>query len=167
MKATVPVPTPEAIAQNKAEQDSRGDIGRFRQLVDNFRRHPDMAKVTKNGDPSMNPPTDYSPVAEVRALETAIKGDSAVNVEAVKAGTGAPPTTNQAPPSSNKTQPANNAQPATNGPAPAPQRVNEIQNSTTDQQNSAQPATDSSQKDQKDSTSEKKKKKGLRKLIPF
>jgi outer membrane protein assembly factor BamD len=168
LKAPIPVPTPEALAQSKAEQESRGDIGRFRKLVDRFKRHPDMSPAVKTGEPSMNPPTDVSAVAIMKELENRLKGPapSDVSVEPVKGGSGTPPGPNQPPPNS-----TNNAQPATgNGPTPAPQRTNDIQNSSSDAPNSAQPVsaqpgTDNAQG--KDSTSQKKKKKGLRKLVPF
>ncbi len=159
MKAPIPTPTPEAIAQSKQEEDSRGETTRFNALVGTFKRHPDVAKAAQAGEPSMEPVKDTSAVDIVRTLtnattptpaataKPAATGSRTLGIDSAKAGTGTPDA-NQPPPSSDTQTPG------------APQRVNELQpndQQTTDQQTAA---------NGKESTS-KKKKKGLRKIIPF
>lgn len=172
MKAPVPTPTKEAMAQSQAEEDSRDSTGRINTVLNTFRRHPDVAKSAKAGEPSLEDPKIESPVAIMQKLQTDIAGGAppagvtppgpagnngsgtgsdSVNLTVTK-GTGQP-------------GPSQTTPGTTNGdaaPPAAPVRVNEIDPST------APPPTDQATTDkQKDSTSEKKKKKGLRKLIPF
>src|SRR6266481_8887427 len=157
MKTPIPTPTPEAIAQSKKEEESRGETTRFNALMDMVRRHPEVAKAAQAGEPNMEPPKEESAVRIVQMLtnattpppvetKPAVTGSRSLDIDTVKSGTGTPDA-NQPPPSSN-TQPPG-----------APQRTNELQ---PDQQTTAQQDTGNG----KDSTS-KKKKKGLRKIIPF
>ena len=189
MRAPVPTPTPEAIAQNQAEEDSRKDVTRLRQVVGNFRKHPDVSRSSTVGEPNLAEEEISSAPALVQHLNDELKvaagqGTQQATVETVKAGTGPAPGANQPPPSSSSSQPAapaanqpasgsqSNQQPAAAGNSAAPPRqINEI-GSTSD--SSTQNATETTQNgqqqntsDQQDSSSKKKKKKGLRKIIPF
>lgn len=116
MNAPVPTPTPEAIAQNKAEEDSRDDVTRFQQLVGNFRKHPDVSRTSDIGEPTMQEEEIASAPAVIRQLDAELKST------AVTVGSGAAPGANQAPPSSS-TQPASGAaegvQPAASPSQPA------------------------------------------------
>jgi len=181
LKAPIPTPTPEAIAQNKAEQSGRLEVTRFNALVDNFRKHPDLAKSAKSGEPNMAPETQTSAVAIVQSLDRELRGATAVVQPAaattnaapatggdkvgieIRGGTGTPGS-NQPAPGSASAGSTDNSQPATGAPAtPAPAGNNELQSSDS-QNGDTQAAT---QTDQKDSSSKKKQKKGLRKLVPF
>ncbi|HWZ43113.1 MAG TPA: outer membrane protein assembly factor BamD [Candidatus Saccharimonadales bacterium] len=158
MKAPVPTPTPEAIAQNRAEESSRGESSRIHLLTANFRHRPDISRVSTVGEPSMENEEIVSAPELLQQLDRDVKGSQTaagtVGVE-VKAGQGPAPET---------------VKPAGNSATPkAPDQINEIQNPTapgaqTDQPNSASPQQ---KDDQQDSSSGKKKKKGLRKIIPF
>jgi outer membrane protein assembly factor BamD len=182
LKAPIPTPTPEAIAQNKAEQASRLDVTRFNALIDNFKKHPDMSRSAKTGEPNMAPEAQISAVAIVQSLDRELKGEAAI-VQPAKSTNAAPaagsddkvgieirsgvgtPGPNQAAPGSASAGATDNSQPVTGAPAtPAPAGANELQTSS-DPQNGNQPAAN--QPDQKDSSSKKKQKKGLRKLVPF
>jgi len=171
LKAPVPVPTPEALAQSKAEENSRIKMDKIHVIANNLSRHPDVSRVATTGEPSMNPEADTSAVAIIKELQSKMTASAAskdVGIDVVKGD--APPGPNQPPPNS-----TNNSQPAAGtGPTPAPARTNELPASTTETtgteqqgvaQQAAAPSGDGSQ--QQDSTSTKKKKKGLRKLIPF
>lgn len=193
MKAPVPTPTAEALAQSKAEEDSRTDIGKIHGFMDNFHKHPDMAKAAKVGEPSMEPEAMASAPAMMQHLTQALSGQQApaaggtpqaaqgaqgtqkVGVENVTVGTGPAPTSNQAPPGS-ETQ----TTPGKTDAATPPERVNDLQTTsgsssaggseaTANSQNGQgqQNANSNSNDKQQDSTSKKKGKKGLRKLIPF
>ena len=207
----VPRPTKTAVAQNKAEQDSRRETGMFGKVMRNFQKHPDVAQATKVGDPTLVDPQMVSATEVVQKAANAMRGTStsadnnAVSVETV--GKGAPPA-NQAAPRSDTENPAtpvdNSAAPPPapdpnelkpnvapdpnelkpnvadeNGQAlPPPQQVNELapganpatpeaakagDGKTTDSASSAnEPADDAAV-----SSSKRKKKKGLRKIVPF
>jgi outer membrane protein assembly factor BamD len=162
LKAPIPTPTAEAIAANQAEEESRDDTGRFGRIVQNFKKHPDVAKAAKAGEPSMEEEEVNSAPDFMKRIETSMKGEAApastnkVNIEAVGSGNGTAPGPNQPIPGSGTATQSNTT------PNPPPQ-VNDVgQNNqtagSTDQQNA---------NDKQDSTSKKKGKKGLRKLIPF
>ena len=173
MKAPVPTPTPEAIAESKAEEESRMSSGRIHRVMDTFRKHPDMAKAAHQGEPSMEDEEVQSAAAVVQQLNSQIlEASGKATIENAKAGTGAPPA-NQPPPNSN--QPAANSQDnqsSTSGAASTPPaRTNDIGAGTDgNSQNTSSAPQDSQQQqnnNQQDSSSKKKKKSGLRKLIPF
>lgn len=178
LNAPVPTPTAEALAQSKAEEESRGSSGMVGGFMDNFKKHPDVARAAKVGEPNLQEEKVASAPALVHELQAEMIGAAAtpapasgqsqenVGIAAVSAGTGTP-APNQAPPGSSAQ--SNTAAP----PAAAPPQVNEIQNSSSSVQpenaTTSADKTDSKPKAdaKQESTSKKKKKKGLRKLIPF
>lgn len=171
LKAPIPTPTAEALAESKAEEESRGSSGMTGKIMDNFRKHPDVAKAAKVGEPSMEQEKVDSAPALVQSVRAELGGaapasEQKLGIETLGAGAGTPQP-NQAPPSSS-TQPVESAPP----PA-APAQVNEIQKPAASQPNpaTAQSAAKDSQNNKdgskQESSSKKKKKKGLRKLIPF
>ena len=208
----VPKPTKTAVAQNKAEEDSRRETGMFGKVMRNFQKHPDVAQATKVGDPTLVDPQMVSATEVVQKAANAMRGTStpadnnAVSIETV--GKGAPPA-NQAAPRSDTANPEgpvdNSAAPPPapdpnelkpnvapdpnelkpnvadeSGQAlPPPQQVNELapganqaipdaaaktgDGKTSDTASSAnEPADDAAV-----SSSKRKKKKGLRKIVPF
>lgn len=136
----VPQATPEAIAANKKEQESRGQSGMIGKFMLNFHRRPSVAEAASVGEPTLVDPKQLgAPEVErqanadmIRAAAEAIAAGGAgkVSVETVKEG--APPanqpiprTDNQpaAPAGSNATEPATAAPtaaaPTAAQPAPA------------------------------------------------
>ena len=97
----IPRPTKAAVAQNRAEDESRRTTGMYGRLTGMFMKHPDVAQATKVGDPSLVDPTPVSAQDVNRqALTAAIGGgggEKSISVETVKGG--APPP-NEAPPRS-------------------------------------------------------------------
>jgi len=120
----IPRPTKAAVAQNRAEDESRRENGTFGRLTGMFMKHPSVAQATKVGEPSLADPMPVSATDVVR--QTALagvgtgSGGKSVTVEKVE-GSGAPPP-NEAPPRSDASQPAPEAgsQPAAVGSQPAP-----------------------------------------------
>jgi outer membrane protein assembly factor BamD len=203
LNAPVPVPTAEALAQSKAEEQSRHAKSMTDKVLDNFRKRPDMAKAPGVGEPNMSDEATFSAVDMLKDLNQQLR----LGVEPVGGGTGAVPGANQPPPSSTSTPantaPANpaggsstsasstaadpaagsaaaagsapagsaataSASPSSEGAAPpaAPAQVNEAPAASSTQ--SAQTTNGSqSASNKQDSTSKKKKKTGLRKIIPF
>ena len=179
LNAPIPTPTAEALAQSKAEEESRGSNGMMAGMMDNFKKHPDVTRAAKVGEPDLQEEKVVSAPALIHEIQAEMVGAPAspakpagqseekVGLEAVAAGTGTP-AANQAPPSSS----GQSDTPAP--PAAAPPQVNQIQNSSS---TAAQPENTSASAEKKDSkqkvdatkesTSKKKHKKGLRKLIPF
>ena len=171
----VPTPTEAAIAQSKAEEESRGESGMRRRIFMNLRRGPDVARAVKVGEPTMTePPATSAPdiVRETgRTIQEAAAGAGAggshsVSVETVN--TGEPPKSDPTP----RSAPAAGATPAADAEpqAPPPTQINEAAEAESDSAAAGPDATgDKDSKDDKDNTSSsrKKKKKGLRKIIPF
>src|SRR5207253_11343106 len=97
----VPRATKEAIAQNKAEEDSRREASMVARVVDNFRKHPDVSPATKVGEPTLVDPQMTSATEVVQQATTAVrtggKDTHSISVETV--GTGKPGET-QPPPRS-------------------------------------------------------------------
>ncbi|MBZ5704763.1 MAG: outer membrane protein assembly factor BamD [Acidobacteriia bacterium] len=214
LKQSVPKPTLAAVAQNKAEEDSRRGTGMFGHLMSNFKKHPDVAEATKVGDPTLVDPKMVSATEVVQQATRAMmanaggRGSNTVSVETVKTGV---PLPDQAAPRSDDAAPAagDTAQPAavpapgelqpnvsasdpnelkpnvadSGGQTPPPPQVNEIQAGAPDQAASSsgqasatgaktgdQASSSSQQKDDVDAaiaSSKHKKKKGLKKIIPF
>jgi outer membrane protein assembly factor BamD len=210
LKQPVPRPTREAVAQNKAEADSRRETGVLGHLMNNFKKHPDVAQSARVGEPTLVDPKIVSATDVVQQATRAMlasagaAGDNTVSVEAVK--NGAPPP-GQAAPRSDELAPAagDAGQSAGVQPAPGeltpnvstndanelkpnvadsgsqtlppPGQVNEIQAVAADQgaaggKTGDQASSSSDQKKDADvdamiASSKHKKKKGLKKLIPF
>jgi outer membrane protein assembly factor BamD len=130
MQLPVPKPTPEAVAMNKAEEESRGHTGKFGKLMLNFHRGPDVASASHQGEPTLTDPEQTSAPAVVQQTAQdmlkamAAGGNNNANVEVVGKGT---PPPNAAPPRSDTNtgeQPAAAApQPENPAPATAPRPV--------------------------------------------
>src|SRR5438876_7352218 len=123
----VPKPTKTAVAQNKAEEDSRRETGMFGKVMRNFQKHPDVAQATKVGDPTLVDPQMVSATEVVQKAANAMRGTStpadnnAVSIETV--GKGAPPANQAAPRSdtANPERPVDNS--AASPPAPDPNEL--------------------------------------------
>ena len=209
----VPRPTKAAIAQNKAEEDSRRESSTVSKLIRNFQKHPDVAQATRVGEPTLVDPQVVSATSVVQEATRAMMGSGAVgdknSVSIETVGKGAP-LTDQPAPRSDTPAAADAAPPADNSAAPAadpselkpniaadpnelkpnvpadqtappPVQVNEIQPAGNGQAGNGQAAagqsapgasSSSSTADDKEiddamSSSKHKKKKGLRKVVPF
>jgi outer membrane protein assembly factor BamD len=177
LQRPVPTPTEAAIAQNKAEEASRGDTGMRRRIFMNLRRGPDVARAAKVGEPTMTEPKQTGAPDIVRDANRTIQqayggqgGSQSVVVETV--GSGAPPPSDPTPHSAQPADAAPGTQPAAGGDqqGPPPAQINEAASEGSEGAQAASADKDSKDnKDDKDksSTSRKKKKKGLRKIIPF
>jgi len=112
----IPTPTPAAIAQSRAEEESRRTSGMVSRVMSGFKKHPDVAQATKVGDPTLVEPrgmsaTDVVKAASAAAMGPAASGSNNVTVEIPKEG--APPPPNQPAPRSDSAVPENSgAQPA-------------------------------------------------------
>ncbi len=213
LKQPVPRPTKAALAQNKAEEDSRRENPLVTKVLRNFSKHPDVAQATRVGEPTMVDPEPVSATAVMKEVNRTMLGSgsadkNSVSVETV--GNGAPPADGTAPRSDAPPEPeATAANPDTAAPAtqpssneltptaapdtneltpnvpadagqalPPPPQVNEIQTGTASPSESAasgaaskaDAAADASQQpasDQEISSSKHKKKKGMKKVVPF
>src|SRR5262249_4018401 len=56
----VPRPTVQAVAQNKAEEDSRHESGMISHVMGNFKKHPDVAQAATVGEPTLVDPKPVS-----------------------------------------------------------------------------------------------------------
>ena len=97
----VPRPTKAAVAQNRAEEESRQEASTLDRLMSVVKKGPDVAQAAKVGDPTLVDPT---PVAARDVVTTSMRqamgapaGEHGLLVETVK---DAPPTANEAAPRS-------------------------------------------------------------------
>ena len=72
MKQPVPKATPEAIAQDKAEIESRGSLGTIGKVMENFHRGPDVSEATKVGEPTLVEPKQASAPDMVRSANASV-----------------------------------------------------------------------------------------------
>ncbi len=220
LKRPVPKPTKAAVAQNRAEEESRRETGTIAKVMSGFRKHPDVSQASSVGDPTLTDPKTVSAtdvVQDALGLKTAggESGNNTATIETVKEG--APPEnqpipradasvevanptgTDSTPPaaaSSNEltpnTQPAaeandaNELKPNVDGTSgagelkpnvdqgeaalPPPGQTNQIDAGSAGQTGNKAAAATSSDQDEADvtySSSKHKKKKGLRKIVPF
>jgi outer membrane protein assembly factor BamD len=197
----VPRPTRAAVAQNKAEEESRQETGTMAKVLRGFTKHPDVAKASGVGEPTLVDPKPVNASDVIQEATRSMVGSSAggnnqVSIEAIKNGQPAPnqpvprsdaPAATAAPVAAadpgtpaaaapaedpNELKPLSDDPnelkpnvPADDKPAQAPGQVNEIQ---TDAPANAAQADHSKDNEEVDvSSSKRKKKKGLRKVVPF
>lgn len=170
LKAPIPEPTAEAMAESKAEEASREKVKLVAKLTGNFKKHPNVAPSTKVGEPNLQEETVTSAPAIINDLNKQVTGmapSNSVGVQAVGTGTGTPDTNEKAP-GTTDTTPTEGA-----APKPAPPQVNEIQKpdpatqTSTDSQAATADNKAAPVDPKQESSSKKKSKKGLHKLIPF
>jgi outer membrane protein assembly factor BamD len=185
LRRPVPTATAEAIAQNKAEEESRRESGRFGKLMANFRRKPDVSQAAKVGEPTLVTPKQTSATEITQRATAAImeaqeasseSGSHSVTVE--KVGSGAPPTSEPTPRSDSAGGDKQQISEGGTQPAAAPpSQVNEAAGQPGSEAKSEEQSASASKDEKSDSdkdkeednssSSKKKKKKGLRKLVPF
>ncbi len=116
----VPQVTAEALAESKAEEESRQESGRWARVMLNFRKHPDYAPSAKVGEPTITPPPPTN-------ATDIVKQTTQVAVDAVAATQPAAAATTQPAEASGKTAVEvvpKGAQPAVAVPgAPAPPTI--------------------------------------------
>jgi outer membrane protein assembly factor BamD len=196
LKKPVPKPTPAAVAQNKAEIESRTSETMVSHVIGGFGKHPSVAMASKVGDPPLVDPTPMSATEvnneALHALigKPAAAGTSGLSVEAVSNAATPPPsedvprsgtsTDSAAPPAnaageskpdapaadSNELKVDGPATDASGATVQPPAQINELQNGAPADPNAASSSTNAAT--QADTSSSKpKKKKGLHKIIPF
>jgi outer membrane protein assembly factor BamD len=188
----VPRPTKAAVAQNKKEIASRGQVTMVQQALGVIKKGPDFARAATVGEPTMVDPEPISAQGVVREAFSAVaapeKTGKAATIEVIKPeqpatdASTAPadqPATDASPFGKLATRPSsdpNELQPSASDPnelkptgtdtsLPPPTQVNEIQQGESSSSAKADDSTLASDKDL--SSSKKKKKKGLKKLVPF
>ncbi|HXZ42429.1 MAG TPA: outer membrane protein assembly factor BamD [Terriglobales bacterium] len=90
----VPKPTKAAVAQNKAEEDSRKSPSTLSKLMRNFEKHPSVADAARTGEPTLVDPTPMSASDVVQQAAKAMvsgKGSSDNHSVTVEVGKGEPP----------------------------------------------------------------------------
>ena len=100
----IPKATPEAIAQNKKEQESRGTLSTYNKMMLNFKKGPDVSQATKVGEPTLVDPKQTSAPELVRAATANVMSA----LTAATTGT-ATPGTGTAPPAENAAAPRSDA----------------------------------------------------------
>ncbi len=130
----IPRPTKAAVAENRAEEDSRKSPTMLSKVLRTVEKHPDTVEAARVGEPTLVDPKPVSASQVVQEAAQAVTPDStgsgthSVSVETV--GTGAPPA-DQPAPRSDVNPPADGAPaagtaPANSAPAAAPPDANEL-----------------------------------------
>ena len=117
----VPKPTKAALAQNKAEEESRQEAGAVSKVMGNFEKHPDVSQAARVGEPTLVDPEVVSATTVVQEATRAMMGSAApaengVAIETVGKG---PLPPDQAAPRSDSPAPETAVTPADNPTAPA------------------------------------------------
>ncbi len=140
----VPRPTKAAVAQNRAEQDSRRESSTLTKLMGVVKKGPDMARASKVGEPTLVDPIPVSAKGVndemMRAAVGTAGGGKSVSVEKIS---GDAPGASEAAPRSDTPQitpPVPDADTATAPPSPA---ANEVKPAAADP-NELKPSEDSS-----------------------
>jgi outer membrane protein assembly factor BamD len=126
----IPRPTKAAVAQNRAEDESRRENTTLTRLMSVVKKGPDVEQATKIGEPTLVDPTPIDARGDaLRTTQAAMGmgagGEKSVQVEAVGTGT---PGANEAAPRSDTNANAN-SNPFAN-PAPAASDANELKPNT-------------------------------------
>jgi outer membrane protein assembly factor BamD len=150
----VPKATKAAIAQNKAEEDSRRESSTVSKVLRNFQKHPDVAQASRVGEPTLVDPQVVSATSVVQEasramMGSAAPGDNSVAVETVGKG---PLQPDQPAPRSDSPAPETTAVPAANpstspdSPTPdaAAQDANELKPNVAPDPNELKPNVDNS-----------------------
>ena len=180
----VPRPTRAALDQNKKEVESRHESGIMSSMLNGFEKHPDVARASHVGEPTMVNPEPETATKVVQQITNAARGgDTTVSAETIRPGSNGQVAPNQeAPRSDSGTATADSTVDASKAPAPDPnelkpnvaadpnalpplQQSNELDSSSGKSSASSSPAKGEEMADI--SSSKKKKKKGLSKLNPF
>jgi len=129
----VPRPSKAAVAQNKAEEDSRREAGTFSKIMRSFAKHPDVAQATKVGEPTLVDPTPMSASQVVQqatraAMGTGDASNNSVSIETVGGapGPGQPAPRSDSPSPADAVTSADSASP----PAASPPDANELKPNT-------------------------------------
>jgi outer membrane protein assembly factor BamD len=96
MGKPIPKATPEAIAQNKKEQESRGTLSTYGKLMQNFKHAPDVSQAATMGEPTLVDPKQTGAPEIVRSASASIMQalNAATNATAPAASTPATNNTN-------------------------------------------------------------------------
>ena len=150
----VPKPTKAAIAQNKAEEDSRRESSTVSKVLRNFQKHPDVAQASRVGEPTLVDPQVVSATSVVQEatramMGSAAPGDNSVAIETVGKG---PLQPDQPAPRSDSPAPETATVPAANPATPpgsptpdaAAQDTNELKPNVAPDPNELKPNVDSS-----------------------
>jgi outer membrane protein assembly factor BamD len=88
----VPKTTKAAVAQNKAEEDSRREASTLSKVMKTFAKHPNVTEATKVGEPTLVDPTPMSASQVVQQATRAAMGNGSgsVSIETVKGGAPGP-----------------------------------------------------------------------------
>ena len=136
----IPRPTKAAVAQNRAEEESRKEASTLDRLMGVVRKGPDVAQASKIGDPSLVDPQPVAANQEIQRTTTAAMsiGQKNVQVETLK-GTGTPGA-NEAAPRSDAPPTAVASDPFTHPAEPGAADPNELKPATAESTAPAKPA---------------------------
>jgi hypothetical protein len=197
MHQPIPRPTKAALAQNKAEDESRRETTGVQKLMGFVKKGPDTTQASRIGEPTLAdpPPISANEIVHEQTMATMepAGGKGLASVEIVKpdqpaAAESTPASATNVPGASPFGKLAANPQPAAPDPnelrpsasadpnelkptddqtPPPPVQVNEIAQGQSSSSATASADSSAPASDKEISSSKKKKKKGLKKVVPF
>src|SRR5262249_5576418 len=90
MHQPVPKPTKAAVAQNRAEENSRHEAGMLKTIMGNFQKHPDTSRAPSAGQPILVEPPMVTASDVVQEANRAARGTSSKELTVETLGTGTP-----------------------------------------------------------------------------
>ncbi len=146
----IPRPTKAALAQNKAEEESRHDANTLDRLVSVVKKGPDVSQAARVGDPALVDPTPLSArdvvTTSMRQALGSPAGEKGLSAEIVKDGVAAanqPAPRSDAPPASQPFAKANTVAADPNELKPVAPDPNELKPSGAPDPNELKPTSDS------------------------
>jgi|SRR5580700_719270 outer membrane protein assembly factor BamD len=98
MGKPIPKATPEAIALNKKEQESRGSLNTYNKMMLNFKKGPDVSEAAKVGEPTLVDPKQTGAPEIVRSATASVMSAlTAATTGTATPGTGTAPPPENAP----------------------------------------------------------------------
>jgi outer membrane protein assembly factor BamD len=91
LKRPIPKATPEAIAQNTKEMESRGSLSTMGKLMLNFKKGPDVSQAVQVGEPTLVDPKQSSAPEIVRAATASVVSALTAATASAQPGKGAAP----------------------------------------------------------------------------
>ena len=130
----IPRPTKAAVAQNRAEEESRREASTLDRLMSVVKRGPDVAQASKIGDPTLVDPTPIAANQEIQRTTRealGIGGEKSLQVETLK-GSGTPAANEAAPRSDAPPAPASGGDPFAHASEPGAADPNELKPAAAD-----------------------------------
>jgi outer membrane protein assembly factor BamD len=163
----VPTPTPEAIAQNKKELNSRMLSTRYERFVNNMTKGPDLSAAIRTGEPTLVDPKETDAPNLAREINSVVKSE--MEAKAANGKLAVEPVNGETKITENQPAPRSAEPPLSPSdvPSQAPAQLNESASSSSGEEASSTSAPANAKDDAKNASSSQKPKKKHHFHIPI